>query len=83
MVRAATLMREKRAIKIAAIASAFGYESESSFGKVFRRIMGISPGKYRQFHIDAKQDAPEQLPRPFDIPIVRERSLKKRVLTRN
>src|SRR4029078_9667371 len=47
MVRAASMMRESRPMKVAAIASAVGYESENSFGKVFRRVMGISPGKYR------------------------------------
>lgn len=47
MVRAANMMRANRPIKLASIASAVGYESESSFGKVFRRVMGISPGKYR------------------------------------
>jgi AraC-like DNA-binding protein len=35
-------------MKLAAIGSAVGYESESSFGKVFRRVMGISPGQYRK-----------------------------------
>jgi AraC-like DNA-binding protein len=48
MVRAAGLMREDRGMKLAAIASAVGYESESAFGKVFRRIMGVSPGTYRR-----------------------------------
>jgi transcriptional regulator GlxA family with amidase domain len=33
--------------EMAAIASAVGYESESSFGKVFSRVMGMSPGTYR------------------------------------
>jgi transcriptional regulator GlxA family with amidase domain len=47
MVRAANMMRANRPMKLAAIASAVGYESESSFGKVFRRVMGMSPGKYR------------------------------------
>ena len=48
MVRAAGMMREKSSMKMAAIASAVGYESESSFGKVFRRVMGVSPGRYRR-----------------------------------
>jgi AraC-like DNA-binding protein len=33
---------------IAAIASELGYESESAFGKAFRRVMGCSPRKYGQ-----------------------------------
>jgi AraC-like DNA-binding protein len=48
MVRAARLMRESPPTKLAAIAGAVGYESESSFGKVFRRVMGTSPGQYRR-----------------------------------
>jgi AraC-like DNA-binding protein len=47
MVRAANLLLANRPMKLAAIASAVGYESASSFGKVFNRIMGMSPGKYR------------------------------------
>ena len=47
MVRAANLLLANRPMKLAAIASAVGYESESSFGKVFSRVMGVSPGKYR------------------------------------
>jgi AraC-like DNA-binding protein len=50
MVRAARLMRERPPMKLAAIAAAVGYESESSFGKVFRRVMEISPGQYRRRH---------------------------------
>ncbi|WP_433926815.1 cupin domain-containing protein [Sorangium cellulosum] len=50
MVRAARTMREDRSAKLATIAAAVGYESESSFGKVFRRVMGVSPGRYRRNH---------------------------------
>jgi transcriptional regulator GlxA family with amidase domain len=48
MVRAASLMLENRPLKLAAIAAAVGYGCESAFGKVFRRVIGVSPGKYRQ-----------------------------------
>lgn len=47
MVRAASMLREVRPIKLAAVAASVGYDSESSFGKAFRRVMGVSPGKYR------------------------------------
>jgi len=47
MARAANMLLANRPMKLAAIASAVGYESESSFGKVFHRVMGISPGRYR------------------------------------
>jgi AraC-like DNA-binding protein len=47
VVRAANMMLANRPMKLAAIASAVGYESASSFGKVFGRVMGMSPGKYR------------------------------------
>lgn len=50
MVRAASMMRDHRPLKLAAIAVAVGYESESAFGKVFRRVLGMSPGQYRQNH---------------------------------
>src|SRR6266478_3658773 len=59
MVRAANMMRANRPMKLAAIASAVGYESESSFGKTFRRVMGISPGKYR---LTKRTDQSEALP---------------------
>lgn len=48
MVRAASMLREQRPVKLATVAEAVGYESESSFGKVFKRVMGASPGEYRQ-----------------------------------
>lgn len=47
MVRAANMMRARHPAKMAAIASAVGYESESSFSRVFRRVLGMPPGKYR------------------------------------
>lgn len=47
MVRAAGMIREGHTVKMAAVASAVGYESEAAFGKVFRRVVGVSPGKYR------------------------------------
>jgi AraC-like DNA-binding protein len=31
---------------LSAIASSLGYESESSFGKAFKRVMGCSPKQY-------------------------------------
>jgi len=56
MVRAASMLRENRSLTLAAIAYAVGYEAESAFGKVFRRVMGVSPGQYRQNHLqDMKQ----------------------------
>jgi AraC-like DNA-binding protein len=42
--------REGRTIELAAVADAVSYECEAAFGKVFRRVMGVSPGRYRQEH---------------------------------
>jgi len=56
MVRAASMMREQRSCTLAAIAAAVGYTSESAFGKVFRRVLGVSPGQYRRNH---QRDTPE------------------------
>ncbi|MCW3094432.1 MAG: hypothetical protein JWL77_50 [Chthonomonadaceae bacterium] len=50
MVCAASLMREQPPATLARVAAAVGYGSESAFGKVFRRIMGVSPGQYRKDH---------------------------------
>jgi len=47
MVKAGSMMRAIPPMKLAEIAAATGYESESSFGKAFRRVMGVSPGNYR------------------------------------
>jgi len=58
MVRAAAMLRDLRPITMASVAAAVGYESESSFGKVFKRVMGTSPGAYRQHHL--REDAPRE-----------------------
>lgn len=50
MVRAAGLLREKPSMKLEAVAAAVGYESESAFGRVFRRQFGVSPASYRRAH---------------------------------
>jgi AraC-like DNA-binding protein len=34
---------------LGAIAQSLGYESESAFGKAFRRVMGYSPRQYKQY----------------------------------
>jgi AraC-like DNA-binding protein len=47
MQKAARLMLDGDAT-LGAIARAVGYETESAFGKAFRRHMGISPGEYRK-----------------------------------
>jgi len=48
MVRAAGIMLSAKTKRFAEIASTVGYDSESSFGKAFRRVMGVSPGHYRR-----------------------------------
>jgi AraC-like DNA-binding protein len=48
MVRAASMIREQPPAKLAAVAAAVGYGSEGAFGKVFRKVIGVSPGQYRQ-----------------------------------
>lgn len=48
MMRAAGMIREDRSITLSAVAALVGYDSESAFGKAFRRIVGITPGRYRQ-----------------------------------
>jgi AraC-like DNA-binding protein len=50
MLRAASMLREHHPCTLAAIAAAVGYASESAFGKVFRRVLGVSPGRYRRNH---------------------------------
>lgn len=44
---------------IADIAASLGYESESAFGKAFKRVMGHSPGQYsRRFSTTIRADTP-------------------------
>lgn len=45
--RAAVLLREGDR-KLAEIANAVGYDSDGSFNKTFKRIVGITPGEYRR-----------------------------------
>ncbi len=58
MVRAAAMLREDQSITMSMVADAVGYESESSFGKAFKRVMGTSPGDYRRQHLHAGECAP-------------------------
>ena len=61
MVRAAAMLRGHQPVKMAAVAAAVGYESESSFGKVFKRVMGTSPGGYRRrYQRGSDEDTPPQ-----------------------
>lgn len=48
MVRAAGMLQDNPRMKVAAIAATVGYESEAAFGKVFKRSLGVSPGRYRR-----------------------------------
>jgi AraC-like DNA-binding protein len=48
MLRAAGMISETTDARIDMIAAAVGYESESSFRKAFRNVMGSSPSEYRK-----------------------------------
>src|SRR5258708_25705845 len=48
MVRAAGIMLSAKTKRFAEIASTVGYDSESSFGKAFPRVMGGSPGHHHR-----------------------------------
>jgi transcriptional regulator GlxA family with amidase domain len=39
------------------VAMTLGYENQSNFGRCFRRVAGISPGKYRREVIGREQAA--------------------------
>ncbi|MBV8833000.1 MAG: AraC family transcriptional regulator [Acidobacteriaceae bacterium] len=57
--RAAVLLKEGDR-KLSEIANAVGYDSDGSFNKTFKRIVGVTPGEYRRAH---DRVAPE--PKPF------------------
>lgn len=44
------LLLQTREMKLREIATRVGYNDEYHFGKVFKRLVGISPGKYRNDH---------------------------------
>ncbi|MNC10231.1 HTH-type transcriptional activator Btr [compost metagenome] len=48
---------EKPEIKVADIAGKIGYLSSQSFARAFRQVMGITPGEYRERHL---QDQPQE-----------------------
>ena len=43
----AAQMRRRADSTIAVVARAVGYEAEASFGKAFKREMGVTPGEFR------------------------------------
>jgi len=44
---ASHLLAEPGASKVAAVARAIGYESETAFGRAFKRYLGIAPAAWR------------------------------------
>ena len=44
---AANHLREQK-LTLAEVASAVGYEAEASFSKVFKKLLGVSPGAFRK-----------------------------------
>jgi len=50
---------------IATIAADVGYESEGAFARAFKRVTGISPGRWR----DGAADSPELMPLQFKLPL--------------
>jgi AraC-like DNA-binding protein len=47
-INAAAIRLRSRNDKLRAVAAAVGYESVAAFAKAFRRVMGMTPGNYRQ-----------------------------------
>ncbi|HRD77261.1 MAG TPA: AraC family transcriptional regulator [Hyphomicrobiaceae bacterium] len=50
---------------IATIAADVGYESEAAFGRAFKRVTGISPGRWR----NGAGDSPDLMPLQFKTPL--------------
>jgi len=50
---------------LAAIAADVGYESEAAFGRAFKRVTGISPGRWRDGAGDSEPLMPLQLNKPL------------------
>lgn len=57
MYRAGTMLRQSSQ-PIAEIAYRVGYDNESAFSKAFRRVTGVSPGRYRRASGDKTVPAP-------------------------
>ena len=53
---------------IARIAADIGYESEAGFSRAFKRVTGMTPGRWR----DGGGDSPELMPLQFEKPLVPE-----------
>ena len=51
---------------IARIAADIGYESEAAFSRAFKRVTGMTPGRWR----DGGGDSPELMPLQFNKPLV-------------
>ncbi|MEM1271315.1 MAG: AraC family transcriptional regulator, partial [Bacteroidota bacterium] len=47
MLEAARLLRTRRSDTLADVSALVGYESEASFSRTFKRVIGQSPGRYR------------------------------------
>ena len=47
MQKAVVLLKQEER-KLAEVAQAVGYESDAAFSKAFRRVVGVTPGQYRQ-----------------------------------
>ena len=51
---------------LARIAADIGYESEAAFSRAFKRVTGVSPGRWRE----GAGDSPDLMPLQFDKPVI-------------